>query len=142
MPLDGGPPRDAGRAPRSGSARSAWQRSDRTRRRVLASVLVLDAVMLASVLAHLGGPLRETLGLLTVAVVPGTAIVGLMRLKDAVLEFALTLAIGPAALVLIAQLVSSLGVWHLFAVEVAVLVACAPSLCWQLARPANRAQRR
>ncbi len=131
------PARAGGVASRIPASRSAWRRSDRPRRIAVGAILGLDVATLVCVLAHVGGPARELLGLLAVGLVPGAALVSLLRLKEPVLELALTLALGPAALVLVAQLVSTLGVWHLFGVEVAVLIASAVPLSWQLARLAT-----
>lgn len=92
---------------------------------------LLDLVVLACVLGHVVGHAREVLGLAACLVVPGYAIVGLLRLRDPVLELSLTLAVGLASLVLVAQLALTAHVWHLFAIVVAILLVSLPSLGFQ-----------
>jgi uncharacterized membrane protein len=108
------------------------------RRSVVAAALALDLATLLLVLTHVHGHVRQVLGLLACLVVPGLALVGLVRLGDWVLELGCTISVGLASLVLVAQLALTAHAWHPFAIEVVVLAACAPSLVLQL-RPARSA---
>lgn len=114
--------------------RHAWSRRDTARRAVTAAALVLDLVMLLAVLTNLRGDLRVVLGLLTASLVPGMALVGLLRLRDATLELALVLATSLSVLVLVAQLVITLHAWHLYGVEIVVCACSAALLSIQLLR--------
>ena len=136
--------RDAPEAPLRRRARGgdlapagAWRRSAPVRRGVLLALTTLDVLTLIAVLADVGGVPRELLGLLFVAFVPGASIVGLLRLRDAALELAVVFAFGLSSLILVAQLVITLHAWHLFALEVALLVAFLVPLGVQLAQSAS-----
>jgi uncharacterized membrane protein len=116
----------------------AWRRSELTRRSLAAALLALDLTVLGAVLASVHGHPRQLAGLAFCLFVPGCSIVGLLRLRDVVLELALSMAVGLAALVIVAQIVITAHVWHLFAIEVGVTLSCLPSLAWQAVRPPPR----
>ncbi len=120
--------------------RQAWRRSELTRRSVAAVLAALDLAVLVGVLTSVHGHARQLAGLLFCLFVPGCSIVGLLRLRDVVLELALSLAVGLAVLTLVAQVVITAHVWHLFAIEVGVTSLCLPSLAWQAVRPPPRPQ--
>lgn len=125
------------------SSPGTWRRRERLRRGATEAVVLLDVLTVSLALAGVHGLAREVVGLCAVLLVPGVALVGLLRVRDPALELALVLAVGLSALVLVAQFVITVQAWHLFAVQVVVLLACLPSLLWQLARPAtSRARRR
>jgi uncharacterized membrane protein len=103
-------------------------------------LVVADVAMAGLVLLAVRGDLRMVAGLAFCLVVPGWAIVGLLRLDNPPLEAGLTMAAGLSALVIVAQLAISLGAWHVEALQVLVCALCLPSLCYQaLRRPRARA---
>jgi hypothetical protein len=110
------------------------------RRAVTGALALLDAAVLALVVVGVHGPARELAGLAFCVFVPGWSIVGLVRIRDAVLELCLTMATGLASLVVLAQVVITMGDWRLFGIEVAVCAVCLASLLYQLV-PVQRAPR-
>ena len=107
------------------------RRKHRLRSNVAAVACAIDLVTLVLVVAQAHGPLRQAFGLLFCLTVPGWALIGPLRLHDAALEAGLTVATSLASLVVIAQLAITFGTWNLTAINVAVCVACLPSLVWQ-----------
>jgi uncharacterized membrane protein len=112
-------------------ARRLTQRRRRARANLSAALVVADVVMALLVVADVHGSVRAVYGLAFCVVVPGWAIVGLLRLNDTALEAGLTMATGACALIVIAQLAATLGAWHLTALQLAICLACLPSLLWQ-----------
>jgi uncharacterized membrane protein len=100
---------------------------------------VLDLVLLVLVVGGVVGHLRSLVGLLFCLFVPGWSIVGLVRIRDAVLELCLSMAVSLASLVVLAQFVITVNAWHLVGIEVAVCVACLVSLVFQIVRPVSGA---
>jgi uncharacterized membrane protein len=112
------------------SRATAW-RQRRIRANLSAALVVADVAMALLVALNLQGPVRLIGGLAFCVVVPGWAIVGPMRLNSAPLEMGLAVAAGLSALMVVAQLASTLGLWHLTALQLVVCALCLPSLGWQ-----------
>jgi uncharacterized membrane protein len=131
----------------SGSPRrTAWSRPASARRapldvrRILAAgCAVLDLVLLALIAGGVVGHLRSLVGLCFCLFVPGWSIVGLVRVRDSVLELCLAMALGLASLVVLAQFVITVNAWHLVGIDIAVCVACLVSLIVQVVRPTSGA---
>jgi len=100
-------------------------------RAILSGLLVcFDLVVAAMVVAHVDTPARVACGLAFCVVVPGWAIVGPLRLNRAPLELGLTVAASLCALMVVAQLATSIGGWHLEFLQLLVCGLCLPSLLW------------
>ncbi len=84
----------------------------RGRDRVTVAMLAVDAFAAVLVVAGVGGPLRVALGLAAGLTVPGWAVVAHLDLRWPAAEAALTPAASLAALLLLAQLMTSPGAWH------------------------------
>jgi uncharacterized membrane protein len=112
-------------------ARAATRRMRLARATFSEVLVVVDLAVAAMVASSLHGEFRALVGLTFCLVVPGWSIVGLLRLHNAALEAALTVAAGLAALVAIAQLAVTFDIWHLTALQLVVCAACLPSLLWQ-----------
>jgi len=94
-------------------------------------LLTVNAVALIMTVGNLHGPLRFLLGLVVGLVVPGWSLVGLLGLQDAALEVGLTLAVSLASLMVAAQLLMTLHVWHPVVLEEFTCLVCVPSLLRQ-----------
>jgi uncharacterized membrane protein len=112
-------------------SRAALRRQRRLRAGLSTLLVFADLFVAALVALNVHGDVRVVAGLAFCAVVPGWAIVGLLRLNNAPLEVGLTMAAGLAALLVLAQLATSLGAWHLTALQLVVCGLCLPSLLWQ-----------
>lgn len=110
---------------------AATRRMRLARANLSGALVVADLAMAAMAVSPLHGPVRELYGLAFCLVVPGWAIVGLLRLHHAAVEAALTVAASVAALIVIAQLAVTFDVWHLTAVQLVVCALCLPSLLHQ-----------
>jgi hypothetical protein len=105
------------------------------------ALLGVDALALVLSAANVHGPLRFVVGMVFGALVPGWALVGLVRLDNATLEVSLSVATSLALLLVLAQAMTALGAWHPIALEEIVGVACVPSLVWlSRERPRRRAR--
>ena len=112
-------------------SRTATRRQRRVRANLAAILVLCDLVMAAMIALNLHGPVRIAAGLAFCIVVPGWSIVGLLRLNRVPLEIGLTMAAGSCALLVLAQLAASIGVWHLTFLQLLVCALCLPSLVWQ-----------
>lgn len=95
------------------------------------SLVAVDIVVLVMAIGNVNGAARFVFGLLFALIVPGWSIIGLIRLRDGGLEVGLTLATSLAALMISAQLLMSIGLWHLVGFEVLTCLLCLPSLIRQ-----------
>jgi len=95
-------------------------------------LLIIDVSVLVMTMAGEHGPLRFVLGLVFGVVVPGWSIVGLLRLDNAALEIGLSVAVSLALLLVVAQILMTVHLWHLGALEMVMCLACIPSLVRQL----------
>lgn len=112
-------------------ARALSQRQQRARANLSVLVACFDLLVAAMVATNLHGPARVFGGLAFCLVVPGWSIVGLLRLNAAPLELGLTVASGLCALLVVAQLATTLGGWHPTFLQLFVCALCLPSLVWQ-----------
>jgi len=101
--------------------------------RAVFSVFLLgtDVLLLALTLGNVHGPWRFVLGLLFALTAPGWSVVGLLRLNDTALEMGLSVALSLALLMLSAQVMMALSIWHPVALEEITGLLCAPSLALQ-----------
>jgi hypothetical protein len=106
----------------------------RVRNIVSMTLLVADLVVLGMTIGDFHGPVRLVLGLVLGAVIPGWSVVGLLRLRNAALEAALTVAVSFALLMVAAQILLTVHAWHLDVLEEATSAVCLPSLIWQSLR--------
>jgi uncharacterized membrane protein len=111
--------------------RAMTRRQRRLRANVATMLVFADLLMVVLIAANVRGPVRALAGLAFCVIVPGWAIVGLLRLNNAPLEIGLTMASGLCALLVLAQLAITLDLWHLLALQLFVCAACLPSLLWQ-----------
>jgi uncharacterized membrane protein len=116
---------------RAHRASAISRRQQRARANLSAALVCFDLAVAAMVAANLHGPARVFGGLAFCVVVPGWSIVGPLRLRDATLEAGLTIASSLCALMVVAQLASTLGGWHLTFLQLLVCGLCLPSLVWQ-----------
>jgi len=100
-------------------------------------LIVLDIVVFIMAMADVHGPVRLFLGLIFGIIVPGWSIVGFLRLESAALEFGLTIAVSLSLLMIAAQVLITLSLWHLVAFEEITCAGCLPFLWLQ-----SRQQRR
>ena len=112
-------------------------RAKRTRAYISQFLIVIDIVVLIMAVAGVHGPVRLLLGLIFGVIVPGWSIVGLLRLDNAALEFGLTVAVSLSLLMIAAQVMMAVDLWHLVAFEEVTCAGCLPFLWIQ-----SRGQRR
>jgi uncharacterized membrane protein len=77
------------------------------------------------------GGIRFVLGLVLGLAIPGWSIVGLIHFRDTALEIALSMAASLAIVMMGAQLMITVNLWHLEAFEVFLCLICLPSLLYQ-----------
>jgi uncharacterized membrane protein len=130
-------------APASGSSHPAevppavpgdgarWLSPTSLRATVSAGLLAADIVALVMSAVGLDGPVRLVSGLVLGVIIPGWAVVGLLRLRDAALEAALSFAVSLALLMVAAQILMTGHAWHLQALEIGTCAVTIPSLVWQ-----------
>jgi hypothetical protein len=91
----------------------------------LSRVLTLvDLANLAMTVFGTHGPVRFTLGLILGLFIPGWSVVGFLNLRNAALEFALSMASSLAIILIAAQSMTLINFWHLGAFEDFVCCAC------------------
>jgi uncharacterized membrane protein len=95
---------------------------------------VADFAVFMMTVGHFHGPLRLVLGLILCIVTPGWSLVGLLKLENAALEIALSIAVSLALLMIAAEILLSLHTWDLFVMEEITSFVCLPSLAWQSQR--------
>jgi hypothetical protein len=108
---------------------------------ISAALLCVDSLLFVLTVSHSMGPWRFVLGLIFALTTPGWSLVGLMHLKSGALETGLSIASSLALIMLCAQVMMTMGLWHPVALEEVMGVACAPSLIVQsrgFQRVANR----
>lgn len=109
-------------------------RSDRSARAryarvIISRVLVLvDVAVLVLTVAGVHGPLRLVLGLVLGVVIPGWCVVAPLKLDNAALELGLTWTVSLSLLMLVAQILMTVKLWHLVALEEITCVLCLPFL--------------
>lgn len=102
------------------------------RSRLSALLLFVDIVNLVLTFTGVDGPVRFITGLILGLVIPGWAIVGVLRIEDVPLLVGLTLAVSLAVLLIIAQIFLSIHFWHPVAMEEVISVLSAGLLLWQI----------
>jgi hypothetical protein len=107
-------------------------RGTRTSRATLSAFLVLaDFSTLVVTLADVHGPVRYLLGLVLGIAIPGWTVVGLLSLKNPALEWGLTIAMSLTIIMIVAQVMITIKLWHPVALEELLCIVCFPSLLWQ-----------
>ncbi len=125
----------------SSHARSSVVRGRNPRVAISASLLVVDLLLLVMALSHTLGPWRLVLGLVFALSAPGWSLVGLVHLRSGALETGLSVAVSLAVIMVCAQVMMTIHLWHPVALEELMCTACVPSLVLQsgiLGRVANR----
>jgi hypothetical protein len=99
-------------------------------------VLVLSLLaMIEGVYAHGSSPLRTLLVVCFLAIGPGLAVVGLLRLSDAWLEAALVPALSLSIDVIVGGVLSYTGLWSPYAaIVILVALSVLGALCQDLLR--------
>ena len=90
----------------------------RWRQRVVGILLIADVIATILVIIHVHGPAGIVAGLLQSLVIPGWSIIGRLRLESVAMEVALTLATSAALVMMLAQLLVTLGWWHLWLAQI------------------------
>ena len=106
-------------------------RARRSRATISMVLLVLDLATLAMTIGGLHGPVRFVLGLALGVAIPGWSIVGLLGLQNAALELGLTLAVSLSLIMVAAQIMMTVRLWHPLVLEEVTCLICLPSLIWQ-----------
>jgi len=118
--------RSAVSIPRPGTAS---QRKSRATASLALLVMSLATFFLTILDVH--DALRFVFGIAVGLLVPGWSIIGLLKLNNAPLEFSLSIGASLAILMSAAQIMITIGEWHLAGLEMVTCLACAPSLLWQ-----------
>jgi hypothetical protein len=105
------------------------------------ALVAADVLMAVLALSNVHGPGRVGFGLAFCVVVPGWSIVGLLHLDNPPLEAGLTPAASLASLVVLGQLATSLGGWHLTFLQFFLCALCLPSLLYQATDRRHRSRR-
>jgi hypothetical protein len=101
-------------------------------RQTLSRVLLfVDIVIFVMTVADVHGGLRFLFGLILGVVIPGWSLVGLLKLNNAALEIALTLASSLSIVMVAAQVLITLNLWHPIVLEEITCLLCAPALAVQ-----------
>lgn len=125
-------------APRT-SRRHSWSVLN-ARELVAICLIAVDVLALAASFANLHDVVRYLLGLTLGLVVPGWSVVGLMRLSNPALEWSLTMATSLSLIMLAAQLMMTMNLWHPVALEELTCLVCLPLLTFQVARGRRSAE--
>jgi hypothetical protein len=105
-------------------------------RQTLSRVLLfVDIVIFFLTIADVHGGLRFLFGLILGVVIPGWSLVGLLKLNNAALEIALTLASSLSLVMVAAQVFITLNLWHPIVLEEITCLLCAPALAVQSRLP-------
>jgi hypothetical protein len=95
------------------------------------ALAVVDVVTLVMAMANVHGPARFFVGLIFGVVIPGWSVVGLLKLKNAALEIGLTLATSLSLIMILAQIMITVHLWHPILLQEILCLLCFPSLWWQ-----------
>jgi hypothetical protein len=110
----------------------------RSRMYVSRVLFLLDVAAFAVTDAGVHGPARILLGLILGVVIPGWCVVASLKLDNTALELGLTMAVSLSILMLLAQILITVKLWHLVALEEVTAIACSPLLLYQAIRPGRR----
>ena len=122
---------EAERAYSSSPAVTGASRWVKYRARTALLLLLLDVITLVVAVGGVHGHLRFVTGLAMALTVPGWSVVGFLDLRNAPLVIGVTVSVSLSLLMLLAQVIMALHMWHLFGLEVAVGLTCVPLLTWQ-----------
>jgi hypothetical protein len=101
-------------------------------RAIISTALVLvDVATFVMTMANIHGSGRFFLGLVFGLAIPGWSVVGLIKLKNAALEVGLTLATSLSLIMILAQFMMTLNLWHPVLLQELLCGLCLPSLWWQ-----------
>lgn len=109
---------------------TSWPAPD-SRMVVSRALVFTDVLLFALTVGGVHGPLRFVLGLVLGLVIPGWSAVGLIGLRNPALEFGLSLAASLSLVMVAAQVMITLHLWHPVTLEEMTCVVCLPSLLWQ-----------
>lgn len=123
----------------SGSTGDQWnvgqnENAPQLRRRFTQFLVAVDVVILVMAFANTLGPVRFFLGLILGVLIPGWSIIGYLKLKNAALEFSLSVATSLALVMVCAQIMITSHLWHLVAFEEILSIACLIPLVHQSTR--------
>ncbi len=110
-----------------------------SRGRVSMSLVIADVFIFIMTIAGFHGPVRFVFGLILGLIIPGWAVVGFLKLNNAALELSLTLATSLSLVMVAAQIMITVHLWHPIAFEELACLLCLPSLVWQSLRIPRRA---
>ena len=99
------------------------------------ALFFVDLVCIGAAAAGVHGPTRFITGLVVALILPGWSLVGPLRLRRPELEVGLTVATSLAVILVLAQVLVTVRLWHPFAAEMVLCTLCLPSLLWQSRRP-------
>jgi hypothetical protein len=94
------------------------------------ALVLVDVVTFIMAVASIHGPSRFFFGLVFGIAIPGWSIIGLIKLKNAALEVGLTFATSLSLIMIVAQIMITVKLWHPIALMECVCVLCLPSLLW------------
>jgi hypothetical protein len=123
----------------SGSTGDRWnvgqhENAPQVRRRFTQFLVAVDVANLVMAFANTHGPVRFFLGLLFGVLVPGWSIIGFLKLKNAALEISLSIATSLALIMVCAQIMITLKLWHLVSFQEILSIACLVPLLRQSTR--------
>jgi hypothetical protein len=126
---------EASITPTERSARSLRRKATSPRRLITRALLsrlliLIDIATFAVTVGAIHGPVRIGLGLILGLVIPGWCVVGFINLNNPPLEFGLSVAVSLALLMIIAQILETIDLWHLGALEEVTCVLCLPFLIY------------
>ncbi|OYV61617.1 MAG: hypothetical protein B7Z69_00275 [Actinobacteria bacterium 21-73-9] len=114
---------------------------DDVRLRVSVGLVAVSLAIVALGLAQVHGPVRFVVGLVFGLLGPGWAVVGWMRLAQPALELGMTLAASLTILMLSAQVLITVHLWHLMGFGEVLGLVCAVSLTLQARQHRRRGVR-
>jgi hypothetical protein len=128
-------PRISGAQEALGPSRLTLVSGAHARRTLSRALLLVDVAIFFMTVADVHGGLRFVLGLILGVVIPGWSVVGLLKLNNAALETALTLASSLTLVMVAAQIFITLNFWHPIVLEEVTCLLCAPALVAQSRMP-------
>jgi hypothetical protein len=116
---------------RPASRKDSSARAQSVRKVISRLLVVIDVATLVLTAVGVHGPLRLVFGLVLGIVIPGWCIVAPLKLDNAALELGLVLTVSLSLLMLVAQILETMGLWHLVALEEITCALCLPFLLSQ-----------
>jgi hypothetical protein len=93
-------------------------------------LILIDVATFVVTVGAFHGPVRIGLGLVLGLVIPGWCVVGLIKLDNPPLEFGLSLAVSLSLLMIVAQILETINLWHLAVLEEVICVMSLPFLIY------------